>query len=171
MKKFIALILIIILSLVIVGCSGIKNTNYQENNKKEKEEKLLQETLGKLAENNVSITVENKRLFKSSDNNEYVVFDITILNYLPKNIKAFKGYFIFKDLSGNNILKINYMNDEELKATEATGAKKHSITVKVNELINEHKFLRDTKLSDMKCEWYTTAIVFTDGTSIGDIKQ
>lgn len=104
----------------------------------------------------------NKWIFSN-----YVTFDMVVTNNSQKDILGFKGITIVDDLFGDNLLKSGYRNDEMLKSGET---KTFSLSYECNEFDkNDSKFL-NTDLSKLKMYWETTAIVFADGTKIGDVK-
>jgi hypothetical protein len=85
-------------------------------------------------------------------------------NKSDKDIRAFKGTTIFKDLFGEKIKEINLSYDEGIK----TGKKIEWYgEIEYNEFISEHRKFRDTELSNMKFEWKPRAIIFADGSKIG----
>lgn len=97
----------------------------------------------------------------------YATFDMIITNNTKKDIQAFKGITIIDDIFGDNILRSGYRNDELIKAGET---KTIPLSYECNEFISKDMKFFETDLDKLKMYWETKAIVFSDGTKIGDVK-
>jgi hypothetical protein len=107
--------------------------------------------------------------FRQADilNREYhdsIEVAFLLKNSGPKDIKAFKGQTVFKDLFGTEVYQSGFMYDEGLKAGET---KRWLCTVEYNEFSSQMRKFRNAQLENMKFEWRPTAIIFSDGTKIG----
>jgi hypothetical protein len=85
-------------------------------------------------------------------------------NKSNRNIKAFKGEMVFKDVFGETIEKRDLMYDEGIKAGQKMDWNGSMIYEGVRE--DQRKF-RDTVLDNMKFEWKPKTIIFDDGSKIG----
>ncbi len=212
MKKLLGLLLILLFSLSLLGCSSVKDTVYTTANKdkvvadisksnltKEEKElfaKALDDTTGKYEGKTVNdiindqkkIIEERKRLEKEMKNmlvvsfgnkgqiykdtsrwifSNYVTFDMVVTNNSQKDILAFKGFTNVDDIFGDKLKKIGYRDDEGIKAGET---KTIPLQYECNEFMKEDMKFFDTSFDKLKITWETTAIVFADGTKIGEVK-
>jgi hypothetical protein len=142
---------------------------------KEKEAKRLAEEAAKketqvAAELSKHILVAPfKKSFHKADwhNSEYedtIAIAFVFENKSDKDIKAFKGEAVFKDLFGEVIRKSNLTYDEGIKA----GQKKNWYgSMKYNQFMDDARKFKDTELENMKFEWRPKAIIFADGSKAG----
>lgn len=142
---------------------------------KEKEaRKLAEETAKKEAQivaelTKIIMVAPFKKSFQKADwrNFEYedkIKIAFVFKNKSKKNIKAFKGEAVFKDLFGEIIEQSNLTFDDGLEAGQE---KKWYGSIKYNEFVDSMRKFRDTELENMKFEWKPKAIIFADGSKIG----
>lgn len=93
-----------------------------------------------------------------------ILLDLVFENKSDKDIRAFKGKTIFKDLFGQEIASINWYYDKGLKSKEK---KVYHGAVEYNQFNIYRVKLASTELENMKFEWVPTGIIFTDGTKLG----
>jgi len=139
-----------------------------EKAKKEEEEKIAKAKLEKELAGYITVGVESKESHPkdiySGIYSPYITMKVLIVNNSQKDIQGFKGYFTIRDIFNENIMKTNYSNDDGIKATANSTV---YLSRDINQFMTEDKKLYNTDLSKLKFEWTTTAIVFTDGSSIG----
>jgi len=100
----------------------------------------------------------------SGDFQDRINITFVFENKGAKDIKAFKGITVFKDLFGEEIYGTRLMRDDGLKA----GAKKQwTGSIEYNQFKSEHQKFRNTDLENMKFEWRPRAIIFSDGSKLG----
>jgi hypothetical protein len=93
-----------------------------------------------------------------------ILIDLAFENKSDKNIRAFKGKTIFKDLFGQEICSINWYYDKGLKPKER---KVFHGAIKYNQFNEQNVKLSSTKLENMKYEWVPVGMIFGDGTKLG----
>ena len=139
-----------------------------EKAKKEAEEKADKEKLEKELSGYLTIGVESKeshpKNIYAGIYSPYVTMKILVVNNSQKNIQGFKGYFTIKNIFNETIMKTGYRNDDGIKGAEKTSIE---LSRDINEFMDDDKKLYNTDLSKLKFDWTTTAIIFTDGSSIG----
>ena len=74
----------------------------------------------------------------------------------------------FADLFGSEIYKVGLTISDPVRAG---GKGSWSGTIDYNQFIDEHRELRNAALQDMKVEWLPAAIIFSDGSHIGEEEQ
>jgi len=118
-----------------------------------------------LLENSITLTVEKKEPI--TDKKLYdikmspfgdIFFDIRCENISKKDIRAFKGKLIFRDIFGDPIRN----TDVELIKPIKTG---EIVTLKIRTVVLNER-LKTLDLNDIKVLWRPEKIVFTDGTII-----
>jgi hypothetical protein len=86
-------------------------------------------------------------------------------NTSGKDIRAFKGVAVFKDLFGVDVYRVNLTISDPIKA-EAQG--KWEGTMQFNQFVAAQKQFRDTELKDMVVTWMPASVLFADGSRIGE---
>lgn len=99
---------------------------------------------------------------------DYITVKCAYENKSAKSIRAFTGRVEFTDLFGKPIFSSNVTINEPVKAGEKGT---WSGSIKYNEFVDEHKALANAELKDMKVRWLPSAIIFEDGTSIGEVAK
>lgn len=90
-------------------------------------------------------------------------------NKSQKDIRAFTGYTVFKDLFDREFYRARLTYEGTLKANEEK--KQLDRVMEMNEFNEAHRKLMTTSLDNMKIEFVHEAILFTDGTKLGNISQ
>ncbi len=110
--------------------------------------------------------IELKYVPKDSSANRYSEgLRATLLykNKSDKDIRAFTGYTVFKDLFDREFLRLRLSYEKTLKAGEEIRDKRY---IEINEFKDSHRKLRDTELENMKVDFELEAIILTDGTKL-----
>jgi len=147
----------------------------EEEKGKEAEAKHLADE-AKLKEEQISkellkyiIAVPIKKLFKKAnfyrgEIKDRIVIEFIFENKGDKDIKAFKGKTIFKNLFGEAIYDSPLYYDEGLKSKEK---KRWIAGIDYNQFKETHNKLASTELENMKFEWIPVGIIFKDGSKLG----
>jgi hypothetical protein len=96
----------------------------------------------------------------------YITVAVIITNNTSKDIRAFKGTMVFKTILGTDIHKVGFEYDQPLSAGKSATYK---AAMKYNEFRERDVRLLNTNLADIKFDFVPVAILFTDGTHLGDI--
>jgi len=95
---------------------------------------------------------------------DYVVIKCAYENTSGKDIRAFTGKLRFTDLFGSEIYQSGLTISDPIR----TGAKTTWVgSIKYNQFVDEDVRLRNTDLKDMRVEWLPQAVIFADGSKIG----
>lgn len=79
------------------------------------------------------------------------------------DIRGIKGKVIFRDLFDDEIMQLNLSLDESVKAGEKKTINGYGM--EINQFIDDHVRLANTKYEDLKFEFVPEMIVFADGTT------
>lgn len=102
--------------------------------------------------------------YRSGNYEDTITIGFVFENKGDKDIRAFKGTTVFKNLFGDKIKEIPLIYDQGIKS----GEKKNWYgSLKYNQFMSEDQKLRNTELENMKFEWKSKAIMFKDGSKIG----
>jgi hypothetical protein len=86
-------------------------------------------------------------------------------NSAAKDIRAFKGTILFRDLFGVEIYRSGLTISDPVKV----GTKANwDGTINYNQFIEAQQRFRNAELKDMKVIWLPRTIIFADGSKIGD---
>jgi hypothetical protein len=96
---------------------------------------------------------------------DQLVFTLEASNYSEKPLRAFTGKLRFNDLFGKEIYTSRVQNTDALPSKKVLEFQQ---SLGVNPFFNNQQLLKTTRLQDMKTEWIPTAIIFADGTQIGE---
>lgn len=134
-----------------------KLAEYEKAEQEQKEKETVQEG---------DVTVQLTGKTESTDRlrRQFVNFVFTIKNNTEKSIKGVQGVTVFKDLFGEEILK---MNCDFVGQTIEPGAEItiSDLSLECNPFMDDHMKLHNTALDDLQFEYQPTSIVFTDGTT------
>ncbi|MDE2413242.1 MAG: hypothetical protein KGM60_00605 [Comamonadaceae bacterium] len=89
-----------------------------------------------------------------------ITFTITFKNLTGKSIRAFDGNIIFTDLLDNVILSANLAINDPV---EANSSLEWMGQINYNQFIDKHKRLRNEDFQNIKIQFNTKKILFTDG--------
>lgn len=106
---------------------------------------------------------------EGEDLTQYVEVGYGYENRSAKDVRAFEGEVLFKDILGNELAQIPLKILTPLKAGQkASATERHSLSY-----LGGLGDLRRKKLEDVKIEWRPQKILFADGTSAedGSIKE
>lgn len=115
----------------------------------------------------VEVSLANKTVqYKDVDNwifSDYVLFEFKIINNSNKDIKGISGKSVFRDMFGKDILTVNCDLTEGVSANNS--AIDSTLSLKVNQYIDEHNKLKNTPYEDIQFEYIVEKIVYNDGTT------
>jgi len=101
----------------------------------------------------------------SGEYQDYISTKFAFENRGQRDIRAFRGTVVFRDLFGKEIYSTGLAYDEGIKA----GQKKNwAGTIKYNQFEDGLVRLRSKDLPNLKVEWKPKTILFADGSALGD---
>lgn len=134
-----------------------KLAEYEKAEQEKKENETVQEG---------DVTVQLTEKTESTDrlSRQFINFVFTAKNNTEKSIKGIQGVAVFKDLFGEEILKMNcdFVGNTIEPGAELTIS---DLSMECNRFMNDHMKLYNTALDDLQFEYQLTSIVFTDGTT------
>lgn len=113
----------------------------------------------------IQLSVVDIALKKENRFQEYITFTCQYQNKSKKDVRAFEGQVVFTDLFDKPISHIIVTIQNPVKAGEKgnwTGC------IEFNEFIAEHRSLLSTELKNMKVQWIPSAIIFVNGSKMGN---
>lgn len=132
------------------------------------EAKAKEEALAAEMRKAVAVTLIDKVFRPSSFEerrfDETILIKVAMKNTGTKNIRAFRGGLIVKDLFGQVISRIGVEQQDELKAGEDRvweGSKHY------NQFDDSDRQIKNAEMKDVKVEWVPMTILFSDGTKLG----
>ena len=135
---------------------GYQSTN-NKSDEKQKENTTVQEG---------DVTVQLTGKTESTDylRRRFINYVFTVKNNAEKSIKGIQGTAVFKDLFGEEILKMkcDFVGNTIEPGAEITIS---DLSMECNEFMDDHMKLYNTALDDLQFEYQLTSIVFTDGTT------
>lgn len=143
------------------------NSEYQSEITKLKSELENKKAETVVSENDIELKVVEKKNIDEDWNSgrysDFVNFKFEVKNNTDKDIKGVQGVLDIQDMFGVSILRLN------LDFTDEVIPKNSSITVtdvglEVNQFMDEHMELYNTKLASLLFEYEVSLILFTDGT-------
>lgn len=144
---------------------GNKDSQTQEKSVK-KDDDISKQRLPLLDALSVNITDKGfiAADFYAGRVNATISFTMQQLNKSTKNIRAYKGVLIFRDLFNDEITTVSYKGDKHLQAGQN---REEKMFLDYNEFIDKHQILRSTEMKNLRVEWQPEMIMFSDGTSLG----
>lgn len=134
-----------------------KLAEYEKAEQEQKENTTVQEG---------DVTVQLTGKTESTDylRRRFINYVFTVKNNAEKSIKGIQGTAVFKDLFGEEILKMkcDFVGDTIEPGAEITIS---DLSMECNEFMDDHMKLYNTALDDLQFEYQLTSIVFTDGTT------
>ena len=119
--------------------------------------------------NTINLTVYEKGFRPSASLDgrfdDYITIKCAYENKSDKDIRAFRGQVQFTDLFGKEIYTTNMTVSDPIKAREKST---WSGEIKYNQFVSAQQSLRNAELADMKVVWLPQAVLFVDGSSIGE---
>lgn len=141
----------------------------EEKAKQEAEEKALAEKakaeeMKRIEKLNKSLTVTLfDKGFSKGDWESYLTYKFAFENKTDKDIKAFKGLMIIKDLFDGEITKVPMVYDGGVKANSI---KNWDATTEYNQYNDSDKQLKNKEMKDLKISWTPEKIIFEDGSTL-----
>ncbi len=115
--------------------------------------------------NKISINLLDKKFhtadYNAGDSGDRIDFAFEFTNHLEKDVRAFNGSVIFKDLFERSILKMG-MTDERGIRSNATSQWIGGI--KYNQFKDEHNRLLSVEKNDLITEFILEKVIYVDGT-------
>jgi hypothetical protein len=109
----------------------------------------------------VSKGFKNKNI-QAGEFQDYITFDLKLINKTDRDIRAFDGTVIFRDLLDNRISSVKLVIDDPLGRDET---RRWSGLIKYNQFDNNDQRLRDTSDANIKVAFSPRKVLFQDGTS------
>ncbi len=133
------------------------------------EAKAKQDAVAAELRKSLNLTVYEKGFLPSNATagrfRDYITIRCVYENTSAKDIRAFRGSVVFRDLFGTDIYSTRLTITDPLKA----GAQaKWDGTIDFNQFVAPQQQFRATELKDMKVIWMPASVIFADGTQVGD---
>lgn len=94
---------------------------------------------------------------------EYITYKFALENKTEKNIKAFKGKVLFRDLFDEDIYELGLTFDDGLPANYSGN---WDVMSDYNQFMDADVLLKSKGIEDMKITWVPEKIIFEDGTTL-----
>lgn len=167
LKVYLGLLGLILVGMVAFGIFGTKSVNTAITEKSTETLKSTSPTISNPTpkvdlNKKVNVTVVNKE-FREVGYQSFIVIPVKIYNYTNKDIKGASGTLTFYDIFGNKIkvITFNYDDAEGLPHSTVTD---YEAGMDFNQFIDSDVKLRDTDFQNLKYEWVTEIIIYSDGT-------
>jgi hypothetical protein len=116
----------------------------------------------------LSVTVVNKvfdpKNYDAGQYSDWIGFKYQFQNTGPKDIHAFQGHVIVRDIFGDKIVGITIKFDEGLKVGQT---KLETLGHDYNQFSDIDQKINETALGNLKIEWVPVTVLFADGTKLG----
>lgn len=143
-----------------------------EANRLAEEAKKEEEELAKQLSSTLLVGVYNKGFvpadYSSGSYEDYISLSLAVQNICPKEIRAFKGKLVIKDLFGAPIKNYLFSYDKKLKPSQKI---KKTFYWSYNKFNDDDEKIKATALENLKIDWLPIAIIFSDGTKIGKFED
>jgi len=134
-----------------------------EPSAEEREREALQSAIG--------VRLLNKRFMPSnwqaSRYEDQVLLEFEYSNLTEKEIRAFTGTVVFKDIFERPFLRVNLTVDDPIPPGRST--KDTDRGLKTNQFADEHQKLIATDLKDLRVDFEVESILFADGSQLGSV--
>lgn len=110
----------------------------------------------------ITLSLQSK-VTQKMDNQELLIYSFYAANKTSKDIRAFKGTVIFKDLFDDEISTITLSNKETIKAGDSAVCMFQS---PYNSFMQSDKKLKEIDLDNLHIEWSPLKIIFTDNSTL-----
>jgi len=111
----------------------------------------------------VDLTFKRKEEISFSD---VAKFEIKITNISSMDIRAFTGVMTFADLFGRVKKRLRYTFDDPVSSGQTIIER--NMYFDGNQFIDDDLWVMNTPLNNMLVSWETTAVILTDGTTLGE---
>jgi hypothetical protein len=116
----------------------------------------------------ITLSLLRTRVFEYNYS-DHLGLEMSYTNNADKEIRAFTGIVYFKDVFDREILKIGLTVDSyKIKPGQAVIDKGKSI--ELNKFDSNHSKLKGTSIENLHVSFEVTAIIFADGSKLGEIK-
>jgi len=144
----------------------------KEKNKLAEEARKEDEALAKQLSSTVLVEVYKKGFipaeYSSGSYDDYISLSLAIQNICPKEIRAFKGKLVVKDLFGTLIKNYVFDSDKKLKPNQKM---RGTFYWSCNKFNDDDEKIKATSLDSLKITWQPIAIIYSDGTKIGKFED
>lgn len=113
-----------------------------------------------------SITIElvkknyHEANYDEGDSGDRIDFIFRFTNHFPKDIRAFTGVVILRDLFDRDILRIKLTNEETVQSQKSVDWKGG---IEYNQFMSEHQRLFSIAQNDLSVGFVLQHIIYTDG--------
>lgn len=135
----------------------------------EEEKRLIEEAIekekariGNILQSSIEVKFVSKRYIEV-DYRDYINFTFEFKNLTDRNIAAFRGNTLFKDILDNKLEGFSLTRDDGLKAN---GTKKWTGSIDYNQFTTGHEQLKNKSMDKIKFEFIPLQILFEDGEKI-----
>jgi len=116
----------------------------------------------------LSVTITGKKFvpkdYDSGRYSDWMGFNYVFKNTGSKDIHAFQGAVIVRDVLGNKIQQWHIKFDRGLSTGQS---KTETLGSDFNQFLDSDQTLRDTAFSNLRFEWKPQTVLFADGTKLG----
>lgn len=113
----------------------------------------------------ISITLLSKNFhpanYNAGDAGDRIDFTFQFTNHLKKDIRAFMGVIVFKDLFEKIILKMGFTDESGIRANSPSEWKGG---MEYNQFTDEHRRLLNVAKNDLIVEFVLNQVIYADGT-------
>jgi hypothetical protein len=95
----------------------------------------------------------------------FITFKCSYENVSEKDIRAFTGTIVFQDLFGKEIAKVGVTISNPIRSGQQAV---WNGTMKYSQFVESHQRLLGARLGDLTVVWVPAAIMFSDGTRLGE---
>ena len=148
----------------------LKNVEAQaaEEKKLAEEAKKKEDAIAAQLREAIALSVYDKDFLESNYRlnryTDYITIKVSYENKSAKDIRAFQGVVVFRDLFGDLV----YQSSLKISDPIRSGAKgKWNGSIDYNQFDDQLTRFRGMKLEDLKVEWRPTTVILSDGTTLG----
>ena len=98
---------------------------------------------------------------------DFVALEFEYANKADKDIRAFTGTVVFKDIFERPFLRLNLTFDQRIAAGHSVRDKDRSL--KTNQFSDEQQKLINTELENLRVGFEVESVLFADGTKMGSV--
>lgn len=118
-----------------------------------------------VAESPISVTLVSKSFreadFVAGRFDDQIIFSFDFTNHLKKDIRAFVGIIVFKDLFEREIIRVSLTIEESIKAGDTI---RWQGVIEYDPFRDAHRRLREIDTENLLVEFILEQVIYTDGT-------
>ena len=99
--------------------------------------------------------------YMSGDSGDRIDFEFVFTNHLKKDVRAFTGALVFKDLFDRDIMRVNLTDESGVKTG---GTVNWQGGIDFNQFLDPHQRLRSIDKKDLSVEFILNKVIYADGT-------